>query len=153
MTAAQFARCGWDVLVQYGANQPEFDLVAVKGDATLRVSVKGSQDGGWGLTQSFISEANYHNAADQWLARHGGKTVFCFVQFRNVSLNALPRLYLARPSEVAARLKATANGRGDTILYEDHTWGPRARAAGTQEKIPVEWCFTAERLELLALEA
>ncbi len=25
----QFARFGWDVLVQYEANQPEYDLVAV----------------------------------------------------------------------------------------------------------------------------
>ena len=30
--AAQFARCGWDVSVQYGANQPEYDLVAVSGE-------------------------------------------------------------------------------------------------------------------------
>lgn len=43
--AAQFARLGWDVSVQYGANQPEYDLVAVNGDLMLKVSVKGSQDG------------------------------------------------------------------------------------------------------------
>ena len=52
--AAQFARCGWDVSVQYGANQPEYDLVAVDGERVLKVSVKGSQDGKWGLTQSYI---------------------------------------------------------------------------------------------------
>ena len=61
--AAQFARCGWDVSVQYGANQPEYDLVAVDGDRVLKVSVKGSKDGGWGLTQSFIKNADYHGAA------------------------------------------------------------------------------------------
>jgi len=55
--AGQFARCGWDVSGQYGANQPEYDLVAVDGDLMLKVSVKGSQDGSWGLTQSFISKA------------------------------------------------------------------------------------------------
>ena len=44
--AAQFARCGWDVSVQYGANQPGYDLVAVDGDRVLKVSVKGSKDGG-----------------------------------------------------------------------------------------------------------
>ena len=59
--AAQFARCGWDVSVQYGANQPEYDLVAVNGDRVLKVSVKGSKDGGWGLTQSFISNADPTN--------------------------------------------------------------------------------------------
>lgn len=30
--AALFARCGYDVSVQYGANQPEYDLIAVSGD-------------------------------------------------------------------------------------------------------------------------
>ena len=49
--AAQFARYGIDVSVQYGANQPEYDLIAAQGDKMLKISVKGSQDGGWGLTQ------------------------------------------------------------------------------------------------------
>ena len=40
--AAQFARYGIDVSVQYGANQPEYDLIATKGDKMLKVSVKGS---------------------------------------------------------------------------------------------------------------
>ncbi len=53
--AAQIARCGWDISVQYGANQPEYDVVAVDGDRMLKSSVKGSQDGSWGLTQSQIS--------------------------------------------------------------------------------------------------
>jgi hypothetical protein len=43
--AGLFARCGLDVSVQYGANQPEYDLVVVKEDRVLKVSVKGSQDG------------------------------------------------------------------------------------------------------------
>lgn len=30
--AALFARLGYDVSVQYGANQPEYDLIAVSGD-------------------------------------------------------------------------------------------------------------------------
>ena len=51
--AAQFARMRYDVSVQYGANQPEYDLIAVSGDKMLKISVKGSQDGGWGLTQSY----------------------------------------------------------------------------------------------------
>lgn len=152
ITTAQLARCGWDVLVQYGAHQPEFDMVAVKGEATLRVSVKGSQDGGWGLTQSFVSAADYHGAIDRWLAKHSARTVLCFVQFKGIDLSTLPRLYLARPSEVAVRLRETASGRGDSILYEDKSWGPRAFAAGTAERIPQAWRFTSERLDLLAAE-
>jgi len=144
--AALFARCGLDVSVQYGANQPEYDLVVVKEEKTLKVSVKGSRDGGWGLTQSFLKEADYHGAIDAWLKRHKPRTVFCFVQFEGVSLGELPRIYLATSEEVAQRLRETANGRGDTILYEKHHWGPRAYAAGTTEHIPEHWRFSEDRV-------
>jgi len=148
--AAQFARCGWDVSVQYGANQPEYDLVAVDGDRMIKVSVKGSKDGGWGLTQSHIANANYHGAADAWLAKHSKKTVFCLVQFNGVPATELPRMYLAKPAEIAAWLKAAAAGRGDTILYERHVWSKHAKAAGTIDEIPEQWRFTEARLEHLA---
>src|SRR3954447_2628301 len=105
IAAAQFARLGFDVSVQYGADQPEYDLIVAKRDRMLKVSVKGSQDGSWGLTQSFLKEANYDGAIDIWLGRHGAKTLLCFVQFKGVDIHELPRLYLARPPEVAQRLK------------------------------------------------
>jgi len=150
IAAGQFARCGWDVSVQYGADQPEYDLIVAKGDRLLKVSVKGSQDGSWGLTQSYLANADYHGAVEKWLGRHGARTVLCLVQFKNVALDALPRMYLARPSEIADRLRETAKGRGDTILYEEHTWGRRAVGAGTIERLPESWRFTAARLESLA---
>lgn len=152
IAAAQFARCGLDVSVQYGANQPEYDLIVTRGEKLLKVSVKGSQDGSWGLTQSFLKNAAYHDAVDEWLARHNPKTVFCFVQFRNVAFTELPRIYLAWPADVAERLNATASGRGDTILYEKHTWGAKAHAAGTAEQIPDSWCFTPARVEAVLAE-
>ena len=65
--AGLFAHAGCEVLVQYGANQPLYDFVAVRGRGYLKVSVKGSQDGGWGLLQSFVQQADYHRAADLWL--------------------------------------------------------------------------------------
>jgi hypothetical protein len=151
--AGLFARCGLDVSVQYGANQPEYDLIVAKGDKLLKVSVKGSQDGGWGLTQSYLEKANYHGAIDTWLSRHKPKTVFCFVQFWNVALSDLPRVYLATPLDIAGRLKETAKGRGDTILYEEHTWGARAHAAGTTERIPEGWRFSTTRVEELLAKA
>ena len=153
IVAAQFARCGWDISVQYGANQPEYDLVAVNGDRMLKVSVKGSKDGGWGLTQSYISNANYHGAIDTWLARHFNKTVFCFVQFKGVDLSAMPRMYLATPAEVGAWLKAAAAGRGDTIFWEHHAWSKRAHAAGTVDRIPDHWLFKEQRINDLAATA
>lgn len=102
----------------------------------LKVSVKGSKDGGWGLTQSHISNADYRGAADAWLAKHPRKTAFCLVQFQGVPATELPRMCLATPKEIAACLKAAAAGRGDTILYERHAWSARAQAAGTVDVIP-----------------
>src|SRR5271169_59856 len=83
IAAAQFARCGFDVSVQYGADQPEYDLVVAKGDRFLKVSVKGSQKDGWALTQSYMKKAtelsgkrgDYHGAIALWLERHGSCTV------------------------------------------------------------------------------
>lgn len=147
--AAQFARFGWDVSVQYGANQPEYDLVADDGCRYLKVSVKGSRDGSWGITQSHLSDANYHGAADTWLARHSPMTVLCLVQFKGVPTTDLPRMYLARPVEIASWLKRAAGGRGDTILYEYHAWTARAQAAGTIDRVPEHWRFTTERLDAL----
>ena len=150
IAAAQFARCGWDVSVQYGANQPEYDLIIAKDDRLMKVSVKGSQDGSWGLTQSYLAKADYHGAVDHWLSCHGAKTMLCLVQFKGVKLEELPRLYLALPSEIATRLKDTAKGRGDTILYEKHDWGTRAHAAGTVERVPPDWEFSQARIERIA---
>jgi Holliday junction resolvase-like predicted endonuclease len=147
--AAQLARCGWDVSVQYGANQPEYDLVAVDGDRMLKVSVKGSKEAGWGLTQSFMKHADYHQAADEWLLKHGNRTVFCLVEFKGTSDEMLPRMYLATPKEIANWLKNAAAGRGDTILYEKHVWA-RGHAAGTTDAIPESWKFTRKRLEEMA---
>ena len=146
IAAAQFARCGIAVSVQYGADQPEYDLVAVEGDKLLKISVKGSKDGGWGLTQSYKKGRTYHEAIDAWLEAHGKKTIFCLVQFNNTKLDDMPRVYLATPSEIAEVLHKTRNGNGETILYEYKKWTSRSKvASGFVDKIPEEWLFTEER--------
>jgi hypothetical protein len=154
MAAAQFARLGFDVSVQYGADQPEYDLIISKKVQTteilMKVSVKGSQDGSWGLTQSYKSNFSYHQAADFWVAKHGSRTIFCLVQFKNVEYTDMPRLYLATPWEIGQRLKETAKGRGDTILYEHHSYKlAKAAGYGTTEKIPDHWKFSKARIEVL----
>ncbi len=151
VAASLFARCGLDVSVQYGANQPEYDLIVAREQKLLKVSVKGSKDGAWGLTQGFLKEgkANYHEAIDEWLQCHKPRTALCFVQFKGVAVSEMPRVYLATPSEVAERLHATTKGAGSTMLYERHVWGPRARGAGTVEEIPEGWRFSMERVEVL----
>src|SRR5699024_5859719 len=124
-SAAQFARFRYDVSVQYGANQPEYDLIAVSGEKMLKISVKGSQDGGWGLTQSYKKGCDYHEAIQKWLDSHHRKTIFCLVQFQGTTGEEMPRMYLASPVEIAEVMNASAGGRGDTVLYEYHKWGSR----------------------------
>lgn len=147
--AALFARYGYYVSVQYGANQPEYDLIAESEGLMLKVSVKGSQDGSWGLTQSYKKNCDYHEAIAKWLGAHHKGTIFCLVQFKGTEPNEMPRIYVATPKEIAERMNASAGGRGDTILYENHTWGPRAAGRGTTEKLPEEWIISAERLSAM----
>jgi hypothetical protein len=151
IAAALFARCGIDVSVQYGADQPLYDLIVSKGSKMLRVSVKGSQTGKWGICQGKITkgQADYHEAIEKWLGRHTFGTVLCFVQFKDVGMLELPRVYLATPQEVADRLKATAGRRGSPVLYEKHTWRPGSYAAGVTDMIPSEWRFSRERIDEL----
>ena len=149
MAAAQFARYGYFVSVQYGANQPEYDLMVELEDKILKISVKGSKDGAWGLTQKYKQGHTYHEAIQAWLENHHKKTIFCLVQFENVSEKEMPRMYLATPQEIAEVLCKQRNGSGDTILYENHTWGPKAFAFGTVDKLPADWEFTSERAEYM----
>ncbi|TBL69837.1 hypothetical protein EYB31_34940 [Paenibacillus thalictri] len=153
IAAALFARAGYDVSVQYGANQPEYDLMVAKGDKMLKVSVKGSQDGGWGLTQSYMSDKNYYAAADAWCRKHKPRTIVCLVQFKDVPIEKMPRVYLAIPQDIADHLKKSANGRGETILYEYKEWTDRAFGAGTTDKIPDNWKFTENRIKEMYLKA
>jgi hypothetical protein len=158
IAAAQFARLGFDVSVQYGANQPEYDLMIDDGSAALKVSVKGSRKEGWGLSQSHLPKlgdknyhgaADYRGAADSWLERHKTGTIMCLVQFFKVGFDQMPRIYVASPSEVAARLKAARGGLGHTILWENHQYGPTGVAAGTRERLPGEWRLTEDRMKEL----
>lgn len=89
-TACLLARSGYDVLVQYGPNQPEFDLMAVKGERKLPISVKGSQDGGWMLGTAFKRGVTYHIAIDRWLTAQRSDVVYIFVGFMNVELIQAP---------------------------------------------------------------
>ena len=103
-TASLLAQAGYDVLVQYGANQPHYDLVAVKDKRILLVSVKGSQDGGWMLASRYVKEGvNYHQAIDQWLTSQRDDIVFILVQFQGVSIGQAPA------SMLPAQLKLPSN--------------------------------------------
>jgi Holliday junction resolvase-like predicted endonuclease len=147
--ASLFAQAGYDILVQYGANQPHYDLVAVKDERILMLSVKGSQDGGWMLASRFVKPGiGYHNAIDRWLEHQRKDLVFVFVQFKGISIGQAPRVYLARPTEIAEQLKLHRNGQGHGALQED--WQrdhPRSRYA---DRIPPSWTFSVERINAIA---
>lgn len=144
-TASILARCGFDVLVQYGANQPDYDLVAIRGDKKIPVSVKGSQDGGWMLAVKYVRNGvSYHQAIDKWLSVQRKDIIYIFVQFLNVSISHAPRLYVAQPDEIAAHMKTQCNGRGHGSLQED--WPRDHPKSQYTHRIPVHWSFTGERI-------
>jgi hypothetical protein len=143
--AGLLAHAGFEVLVQYGANQPLFDLVAIKGEKTLKVSVKGTQEPGWMLTSGFKEGRTYAEAANAWLNKHGEDLVFIFVQFRSVPLGKMPYVYVARARDVACHLKAAKMGTGDTTLRWNHTW-KSGLAKGCIDTVPNAWAFSEERI-------
>ena len=146
--ASLLAQAGYDILVQYGANQPHYDLVAVKGDRILLVSVKGSQDGGWMLASRFVKKGvSYHQAIVQWLAYQRADIVFMFVQFQGISIGHAPRVYVARPTEIAEQLKAHRKGQGHGALQED--WQRNHPGSSYADKIPQSWTFSIERIDTI----
>ena len=90
IVAAQFARLNFDISVQYGANQPGYDLIVSKKEYEnpYRISVKGSKDGSWGLAQNFMEKdkANYQEAINKWYEKHNKKIIFILVQFFNSNI-------------------------------------------------------------------
>ncbi len=147
-TACLLAQCGYDVLVQYGANQPHYDLVAEKDKRFLPISVKGSQDGGWMLAVRFVEPGvNYAQAIDKWLAAQRNDVVYVFVQFIHIPFGESPRVHLARPNEIAVHMKTQCDGRGHGSLQEDYKRDhPKSKYS---HKIPENWLFTRNRLDAI----
>ena len=156
IAAAQFARCGFDVLMQAGHDKPWYDLVVTKGGNLLKIAVKGSEDGRWCLAQSYQRGGNSsskfsddHRAIDLWLDIHGSRTVYCLVQFEDIPLNQLPRIYLASPVEIAQRLRESAERLGDPVLYEQYEWVSPETGSTAVEALPSSWLFSDERVHEL----
>jgi hypothetical protein len=144
--AVVMSQAGYDVAMQYGTTQPDWDILATKGPRILKLQVKGSQDGGWGLFQSYIREANYHGALDQWLeAQHEGVAYF-LVQFINVAVGVAPRCYIARPAEMVAHMRTTRGGHAYTSLRENYLY-TRGIGAGHTDIIPPGWLASQARID------
>lgn len=157
IAAAQFARCGFDVMVQSGPDKPWYDMVVTKGGNLLKVGVKASEDGRWQLGESYLLRAAHANARKpdiphairMWLDTHGERTVYCLVQFEGVSLNQLPRLYLATPAEIARRMRDVVDRKGQPLLYEQYEWTSPETGFTAFEALPSRWLFSMDRIHEL----
>ncbi len=156
MAAAQFARCGFDVLVQPGRDKSWYDLAVTRAGNLLKVSVKGSEDGRWSLAQSYTrrgpemggSRVDCRGAIDMWLDSYGSKTICCLVQFEDVAIGQLPRIYLAFPHEIAAHMRQALQRTGQCGLFERYEWLSESGQLEL-EMLPLGWRFSMERIQEL----
>lgn len=156
IAAAQFARYGFDVLVQTGHEKPSYDLLVTMSGNLMKIVVKGSEDGCWRLAQPFQRSASLSNktteshlAIDRWLDTHGSRTIYCLAQFEDVALDQLPRLYLAPPVELAQRMHASADRLGEAVLYERYECTSPETGLTALEAFPSAWRFSRERIHAL----
>ena len=157
IAAAQFARCGLDVTVLSGPERPWHDLVVTRSGNLFKVCVFASDDGRWDLTQAYQkraaalggSVAEGHRAIDMWLDKHDARMVCCLVQFLGVTIDQLPRIYLATPFEIAQKLREALNRAGEAILWEERKWVSDGDDSRIVEKLPGEWFFSSERVRRL----
>jgi hypothetical protein len=144
--AVAMSQAGYDVAMQYGTTQPDWDILATKGPRTLKLQVKGSQDGGWGLFQNYIKNADYHGALAAWETAQIPDIVYFLVQFSGVAVGASPRCYIARPADIRKHMKTTRGGHAYTSLRENYRYA-KGIAAGHIDVIPSGWLLTQERLD------
>ena len=147
--AAVLAQAGCDVSIQYGANQPEYDLIATKNNEFKKISVKGSKDGGWVIAAGYKKGRDYHDAIDAWADKHKDEfIIYAFVQFKDSLLGEMPRIYFCTIQEAAAYLKESRDGHGYTSLREYHKWSS-GKAKGKEDHIPSTWKVSVERINQL----
>jgi len=71
------------------------------------------------------------------------------VQFEGVSLNQLPRIYLATPADIARRMRETVERRGEPVLFEQYDWTCRETDLTAIEALPSSWVFSMDRIHEL----
>jgi hypothetical protein len=148
--AVALSQAGYDVAMQYGTQQPKWDILATKGSRILKVQVKGSQDGGWPLFSSYMRKttADYHGALNAWTNAQLPDIVYVLVQFANVQVGVSPRCYVARPKEILAHMKTTRAGHAYTSLRENYAYS-KGVGVGYTDIIPADWALSQERLDAM----
>ena len=90
---------------------------------------------------------NYRAAIDKRLSVQRNDVIYVFVGFLRVRLGEAPRVYVARPAEIATHLKLQCLGRGHGSLQEDTPlYYPRSKY---KDQIPAEWRYTNERIDTI----
>ena len=143
-------------MIQAGHDKPWYDLVVTRTGNLLKIGVKASENGRWCLAESYLQRSAHwngkkidvHQAIGLWLDIHGERTIYCLVQFEGVSLNQLPRIYLATPAEIARRMRECAQRLGEPVLLEQYQWTSPEGLAGI-EALPSSWLFSEERIQEL----
>jgi len=144
--AGVFAQAGYSVFVQYGANQPGYDLVISDDDKgyAIRVNVKGSNNGGWILAAK-DKNGSYDDALKQWHTQNS-RFIFCLVQFSNVQPGEMPRMYLATGEEIEAELRHHWFGEEICLSLIENYSPKRGPHKGKVSCIPANWRMTEERI-------
>ena len=159
IAAAQFAMHGLDVLEQGRRARYFYDLSVANSAGMMKVTVYGSFRGFWNLletpagsTTEALKPAECHRAINRWFDRQGRHVVFCLVQFEPSDLKSMPRMYLATPAEIAARLHTSVEQLGDVALYEQYEIED-STGLHTVETLPADWRFSEQRIaELMTTE-
>jgi hypothetical protein len=138
------SKYGYDVFVQYGPNQAGYDMVANKDKLSLKISVKGSQVGGWMLARRQKGET-VKDAINNKFSKLAKNIIFFFVEFSSHSkLPIPPRVYAAKASDVKKHLLLQRKPYGHPALCENQKLHhPKGKF---YDMIPKGWIVNQRRI-------
>lgn len=100
------------------------------------------------LASRFVKPGvGYQAAIDQWLARQREDMLYFLVQFQGVEITQAPRVYLARPIEIAEQLRLHRQGKGHGALQEN--WRRNHPRSAYDDIIPAHWAFSRKRIDTI----
>jgi len=148
---ASFARGGYDVFVQYGPNQPGYDLLVSNKRKVLHVSVKGSMDPkGW-IISTKKKGKSYKESLNEWY-ENNKDFLFYLVLFKNNEITSMPEMYLTSTKELYNHLSKGFFGSISLTLYCDYC--PRqGKNKGKAQSLPSDWIVSRKRIEKYFKEA
>lgn len=157
IAAAQFARTGFDILPQAAQEKPNSDLVVTRAGGLVKVSVRATVDGRWDLVAPYLRgaqgakarRADHQNAIDMWLDSQSSRSMCCLVQFGDVPLEQLPRIYLAAPADIGRRMLDTLERMDEACLFETYEWVSPFDQVHRIETLPNAWRFSPDRIQEL----